>query len=99
MEIAPVSSFNLENNQHVEPKIVVLIPCLNEEKTIAKVVRDFKAILSQAKVIVFDNSSTDRTVQEAKEAGAIVMSEKRRGKGFVVQSIFQQIEADIFCDN
>ena len=89
------SSF-ITKNQNVEPKIVVLIPCLNEEKTIAKVVRDFKNELPQAEIIVFDNNSIDRTEQEARAAGATVESEKRRGKGFVVQSMFQRVEADVF---
>lgn len=71
-------------------KIAVLIPCYNEEVTIAEVVRSFKRELPQAEVYVFDNHSTDRTAQRANEAGAVVRREERRGKGHVVQSMFQQ---------
>lgn len=77
-------------------KIVILIPCLNEEKAIYKVVQDFKKELPQAEVIVFDNASIDRTAKEAQRAGATVIAEQRRGKGFVVQSMFQKIDADIY---
>ncbi len=79
-----------------EGKIAVLIPCYQEEKTIGKVVRDFKAALPQAEIYVFDNNCTDKTAQFAREAGAIVRREKRQGKGFVVASMFEQVEADIF---
>ena len=77
-------------------KIAVLIPCYQEEKTIGKVVRDFKQILPQAEVYVFDNNCTDRTAELAKAAGAIVRREKRQGKGYVVASMFEQIDADIY---
>lgn len=76
--------------------IVVLVPCYNEEKTIDKVVRDFKRELPRAQIFVFDNGSTDRTAAVAREAGATVVSENRRGKGFVVQSMFRDVEADVF---
>jgi glycosyltransferase involved in cell wall biosynthesis len=77
-------------------KIAILIPCYNEELTIAKVVRDFHAELPQADIYVFDNNSTDHTVASAREAGAHVAYERRQGKGFVVQSMFAQIDADIY---
>jgi glycosyltransferase involved in cell wall biosynthesis len=77
-------------------KIAILIPCYNEEVTIAEVVQGFKRTLPQAEVYVFDNDSTDRTAQEASEAGAIVRREERRGKGHVVQSMFRQVEADVY---
>jgi len=76
--------------------IAVMIPCLNEELTIATVVRDFQAQLPEATVYVFDNGSTDRTAEEAARAGAVVITQMRRGKGFVVQSMFQDIEADVY---
>lgn len=79
-----------------QPKTVVLIPCLNEEITIGKVVRDFRVALPEAEIHVFDNNSTDGTAAAAKQAGAIVTAEKRPGKGFVVRSMFQSIEADIY---
>ena len=77
-------------------KIAVLIPCYNEEKTIARVVADFKAQLPEADIYVYDNNSTDNTAQEARRAGAIVRQETRRGKGNVVRSMFRQIEADCY---
>ncbi len=78
------------------PKIAILIPCYNEELTIAKVVRDFRAELPNADIYVFDNNSTDRTVECAREAGAHIAHERRQGKGFVVQSMFAQVEADVY---
>ena len=77
-------------------KIAILIPCYNEEVTVAEVVRDFKRELPQAEVYVFDNGSTDRTAQMASEAGAVVHLEERQGKGCVVQAMFRQVEADIY---
>ena len=77
-------------------RIAVLIPCYNEEATIAKVVRDFRAALPAAEVYVYDNNSSDRTVEEARAACAIVRTEKRQGKGNVVRRMFADIEADIF---
>lgn len=78
------------------PRIAILIPCYNEEATIAKVVRDFRAELPQADIYVYDNNSTDATVEQARAAGARVGSERRQGKGFVVQSMFSQLEADVY---
>jgi glycosyltransferase involved in cell wall biosynthesis len=79
-----------------EPNIAVLIPCYQEEKTIGKVVRDFRQALPRAEIYVFDNNCTDRTAEIAREAGAIVCREKRQGKGHVVASMFEQIDADIY---
>jgi len=79
-----------------EPKIVVLIPCLNEEKTIAKVISDFKRQLPSAKIFVYDNNSTDNTRAEAETASAVVRNEPRQGKGFVVRRMFADIDADIY---
>jgi len=76
--------------------IAVLIPCFNEEKTIGKVVADFKEALPDAKIYVYDNNSTDRTVEFAKEAGAVVCHEYRQGKGNVIRSMFRQIDADCY---
>jgi glycosyltransferase involved in cell wall biosynthesis len=80
----------------VRNRIALLIPCLNEEKTIDKVVKDFRYELPDAEIHVFDNASTDATAQLAAEAGAIVHRENRRGKGYVVQSMFETIDADIY---
>jgi type IV secretory pathway VirB3-like protein len=76
--------------------VAVLIPCFNEEQTIGAVVRQFRAELPNAEIYVFDNSSVDRTTQEARAAGAIVMREARQGKGYVVQSMFKRVDADIY---
>ena len=77
-------------------RIAVLIPCYNEQRTIGKVVRDFKAQLPDAEIYVYDNNSTDNTVEEALKAGATVRRELRQGKGNVMRSMFRQIEADIY---
>jgi glycosyltransferase involved in cell wall biosynthesis len=79
-----------------KPRIAVLIPCHNEEKTISNVVLDFKRQLPAATVYVFDNASNDFTAREAKEAGAKVYYESRKGKGNVVRSMFRLIDADIY---
>jgi glycosyltransferase involved in cell wall biosynthesis len=76
--------------------IAVLVPCYNEEKSIAKVVADFRAALPGATIFVFDNNSTDRTVQVARAAGAEVFTEPHQGKGHVVRRMFTDIEADIY---
>jgi glycosyltransferase involved in cell wall biosynthesis len=78
------------------PRIAILIPCYNEEPTIGQVVREFRAEIPGADIYVFDNNSTDRTVEQAREAGALVGYERRQGKGFVVQSMFCQVEADVY---
>jgi hypothetical protein len=78
------------------PRIAVLIPCFNEELTIAHVIDKFRAELPEARIYVFDNNSTDQTVERARENGAIILHERRQGKGFVVQSMFREINADIY---
>jgi len=74
----------------------VLIPCYNEEAAIAQVVADFRRALPDAKIYVYDNNSRDRTVDVAKQVGAIVRSEPLQGKGNVVRRMFADIEADIY---
>jgi hypothetical protein len=76
--------------------VAVLIPCYNEEPTVGRVVARFREELPRARVYVFDNNSTDRTVDEARRAGAIVFTERRQGKGYVVQSMFRQVDADFY---
>ena len=76
--------------------IAVLIPCYNEAKTIAKVVRDYRAALPEADIYVYDNNSTDHTDEIAREAGAIVRYEYRQGKGNVIRSMFREIDADCY---
>jgi len=80
----------------ISHSIAVLVPCFNEEHSIAKVVADFRAALPIATVYVYDNNSTDKTVEAAKAAGAIVRSEAHQGKGRVVRRMFNDIEADIY---
>lgn len=77
-------------------KVAVLIPCYNEEKTIAKVVRDAKAALPEAVVYVYDNNSSDRTVELAREAGAVIRYEYMQGKGNVIRRMFREIEAECY---
>ena len=79
-----------------KPRVAILIPCYNEELTIGQVVRDFRAQLPDADIYVFDNNSADRTVEVAREAGALVAFERRQGKGYVVQAMFRDVEADIY---
>jgi glycosyltransferase involved in cell wall biosynthesis len=77
-------------------RIAVLIPCHNEEATVAAVVRAFRAQLPEAAIYVYDNNSTDGTVAEAERAGAIVRSERRQGKGWVIRAMFSQVDADVY---
>ena len=74
-------------------KIAGLIPCYNEEKTIAKVVKDARAALPEAVIYVYDNNSTDRTVELAREAGAVIRHEYMQGKGNVIRRMFREVEA------
>jgi len=74
-------------------KIAVLIPCYNEEKTVAKVVSDAKKALPEATIYVYDNNSTDQTAALARAAGAIVRKEPKQGKGNVIRSMFRDIDA------
>ena len=74
-------------------KIAVLIPCYNEEKTIAKVVTDARAALPEAVIYVYDNNSTDATAKLAAEAGAVVRAERMHGKGSVLRRMFREIDA------
>lgn len=76
--------------------IAVIIPCYNEGLTINKVVNDFRKILPQATIYVYNNNSTDNTEQEAVNAGAIVRKETEQGKGIVVLRMFRDIDADYY---
>lgn len=77
-------------------KIAVLIPCYNEAITIKKVVEDYKEVLPEADIYVYDNNSTDGTDKIAKEAGAIVRYEYKQGKGNVIRRMFKDINADCY---
>lgn len=79
-----------------KPRIAVLVPCYNEAKTIASVVSDFRLALPQATIYVYDNNSSDRTAEMAREAGAVVRRETRQGKGHVVRRMFADIDADCY---
>lgn len=77
-------------------KLAVLIPCYNEEKTIEKVVRETREILPEAVIYVYDNNSTDRTVELAERAGAVIRHEYKQGKGNVVRRMFREIDAECY---
>ena len=77
-------------------KIAVLIPCYNEEKTIEKVVRDWKKDLPEAVIYVYDNNSKDRTVELAEKTGAVVRHEYAQGKGNVIRRMFREIDAECY---
>jgi glycosyltransferase involved in cell wall biosynthesis len=77
-------------------RVAVLIPCYNEEAAVGSVVAAFRAALPRADIYVYDNNSRDGTVHVAREAGAIVRSERRQGKGHVVRRMFADIDADIY---
>ncbi|MCI8616008.1 glycosyltransferase [Parablautia intestinalis] len=77
-------------------KIAVLIPCYNEEKTIAKVIKDTKAALPEAVIYVYNNNSTDRTAELARQQGAIVRDEYMQGKGNVIRRMFREIDAQCY---
>lgn len=79
-----------------KPNVAVLIPCHNEEVTVGKVVGDFRRELPDATIYVFDNCSTDRTAEIAKESGAVVFREPRKGKGFVVERMLDTVRADFY---
>ena len=79
-----------------DKKIAVLIPCYNESKTIAKVIKDYKKVLPKADIYVYDNNSTDGTDEIARKAGAIVKYEYRQCKGNVIRSMFKDIDADCY---
>ena len=77
-------------------KIAVLVPCYNESKTVEKVVKDFKRVLPDAVVYVYDNRSTDETAEIAKRAGAVVRREYMQGKGNVIRRMFREIDAECY---
>lgn len=77
-------------------KIAVLIPCYNEEQTIHKVVTDFKKVLPEATIYVYDNNSKDRTSEIAQNAGAVVRHEYKQGKGNVIRRMFREIDAECY---
>ncbi len=77
-------------------KIAVLVPCYNEAKTIEKVVSDFRRVLPEAVVYVYDNNSSDDTAEVAKKAGAVVRHEYKQGKGNVIRRMFREVDAEVY---
>lgn len=76
--------------------VAILIPCFNESQTIKKVVTDYRAVLPDADIYVYDNNSTDGTADVARASGAIVRYERKQGKGNVIRTMFREIEADCY---
>ena len=74
--------------------IAVLIPCYNEAHTVAKVVQDYRTVLPEATIYVYDNNSTDETAALAAAAGAVVRHEYQQGKGNVMRRMFREIDAE-----
>ena len=83
-------------NATAKPRVAILLPCYNEAAAIGQTVADFRAALPQADIYVYDNNSTDRTVEIAAAAGAIVRTERMQGKGNVVRRMFADVEADVY---
>lgn len=86
----------MERNRMKKDKIAVLIPCYNEAKTVKKVITDFKKVLPDATIYVYDNNSTDDTTKIAQKAGAIVRHEYKQGKGNVIRRMFREINAECY---
>ena len=80
----------------MKDRIAVLIPCYNESKTIEKVVTDFRRVLPEAVIYVYDNNSSDGTAEIAERAGAVVRRERMQGKGNVIRRMFREIDADCY---
>lgn len=78
------------------PEVAVIVPCHNEEAAVGTVVADLRAALPDATVYVYDNASTDRTVDVALAAGAVVRREPRKGKGNVIRRAFADVDADVY---
>lgn len=93
---APSLSLTVEQARQSAPRVAVLVPCYNEEAAVAKVIAAFQRELPQARIYVFDNNSTDRTVEVARAAGAIVGREPLQGKGHVIRRMFSDVEADVY---
>lgn len=86
----------MKKEEKKDKKIAILIPCYNESKTIEKVVKDYKSVLPNADIYVYDNNSSDNTDKIAKKAGAIIKYEYKQGKGNVIRSMFKDIDADCY---
>jgi len=97
MPFEPQSASARQNRSSASgPRVAVLLPCYNEEAAIAQTVAGFRAALPGAIVYVYDNNSSDRTIEVAAAAGAVVRSERMQGKGNVVRRMFADVEADVY---
>ncbi|OZG55186.1 glycosyl transferase [Aeriscardovia aeriphila] len=94
--ILPAQPEPIDQGKVDAAEVAVLIPCYNEAVTITKVVTDFRRVLPHATIYVYDNNSSDDTAQLAKKAGAVVRHEPRQGKGNVIRSMFEDIDADAY---
>ena len=94
--LAEFAKSELPQVQEAQRRVAVLVPCFNEEAAVATVISDFRKALPSAAIYVYDNNSTDRTVAVARNAGAVVRSERRQGKGHVVRRMFADVDADIY---
>src|ERR1700737_1952943 len=83
------------DNRLKRQRVAVLVPCFNEQASIAKVVKDFRAALPEAVIYVYDNNSTDRTAELARAAGALARREMHQGKGNVVRRMFADVEGEL----
>lgn len=94
-ETAP-TLYAATDSAHPAPRVAVLVPCYNEEVTIASVIADFQRVLPDATIYVYDNNSRDRTIEVARASGAVVGRETLQGKGNVIRRMFADIEADVY---
>ena len=94
--LARLAKHEFPQAEAAQPRIAVLVPCFNEEAAVATVIADFRKALPTAEIFVYDNNSSDRTVAAAREAGAVVRSERRQGKGHVVRRMFADVDADVY---
>lgn len=76
------------------PSVSVLLPTLNEEESIGSTIKEVRAVVPQAEIVVIDGLSTDRTVEIAKSLGARILLEKRKGKAFAIRAAFREINSD-----
>jgi len=86
----------MSQDRETTPRIALLVPCYNEAATIRRVVEDFRREIPEAVIHVFDNNSTDGTGDIAREAGAVVVHEKKQGKGHVVAAMLEKVDADYY---
>src|SRR5262245_25237505 len=93
---APDLQSDVTEARNGRPRVAVLIPCYNEALTVGAVVAAFRAALPNATIYVYGNNSTDGTAEIARRAGAVVRRENRQGKGYVIQAMFRDIDADYY---